>query len=136
MDRFGFSKARAVALVAVLIVVAFVAVRIVQDDGQFPLVYVDVDELIDNESCEWTVRVTVRNDSDETVTVTRLETALDGQLIDALPTAYPTLEPGNTAVATGVWTLANIATCPDRADINHSKLIVHLDDGTAVSRDF
>ena len=74
---------------------------------------------------------------DITVDVVHMTTVLDRRSAGAATTAYPTLEPGETALATGVWTLPRLETCPTATDgINHGNLVVHLQGGTDVSRSF
>ena len=77
------------------------------------------------------------NNSDTTVHVVHMTTVLDRRSAGAATTAYPTLEPGETALATGVWTMPRLETCPTATDgINHGNLVVHLQGGTDVSRSF
>ena len=137
MSTWPWGKIGAVTVAAALIVLGSIIVR--GGDDQFPLVYVDVDEFLEGdegETCAWTVRVTLRNESDATVTVTALESVVDEEPMTALPVAYPTLDPGNTAVATGVWALDLPSGCDDTELLTHGDLIVRLEDGTTVARSF
>jgi len=66
-----------------------------------------------------------------------MTTVLDRRGAGAASTDYPTLEPGETAIATGVWTLRNAEICPTTVDdVNHGDLVVHLQGGANVSRSF
>ena len=74
---------------------------------------------------------------DITVDVVHMTTVLDRRGAGAASTDYPTLEPGETAIATGVWTLRNAEICPTTVDdVNQGDLVVHFQGGANVSRSF
>lgn len=129
----------AIGIVA-LVVAGWAAVRLVRVFDRNPAIEylesVETVEPLNRSSCQWTVDVTVRNDTDTPLQIQRVETVLNQRMVGALQVAYEPLAPGETGRLNAVWNVERNGDCPTPEQVDHGNLILRLGNRSTVSRAF